>query len=433
MKPTKKIQLELYPDKADKFYLSLLKYKLSEKPDLKTLQSLADAIHFDKDSWKAWDQTDERKKKINDKLHDIHVFLLNSKKYSKQYFTVSKENFEEFQKSSFAKDLQNIFFMIDLKQAWSGKEESTEVKAMTSAITFFVTALAQSFEEHNKKSRSQTLNPKQAFDDNVSFNIKQGKKGNLVIKNKHDTIEMEFFLEKNGEIKKIKTAELENLAEDSIFYLKTKELTAKIQKTGDKTKVTSYENAEVKNQKLDLSNATIIDTIPIPQGEVVKGMEEDKKGNISFNAAKTNLAEVFGIDTKPKEVAVYTYEEALGEEQEKRKEEKNEKKINFHSSQEVFALLDEQFTDFLKLPKDSPEKTQARDKIIIQIYELVKKHYPSFTIHAYSTITGYIASKMDLLDTKEEHDIKAKRNRPYREYLTKTVYNILRANFMIKT
>ena len=101
MKPLKKIQLELYPDKADEFYLSLLKYKLSEKPDLKTLQSLADAIHFDKDSWKSWEQTDERKKKINDKLHDIHIFLLNSKKYSKQYFTVSKENFEEFQKSPF--------------------------------------------------------------------------------------------------------------------------------------------------------------------------------------------------------------------------------------------------------------------------------------------------------------------------------------------
>jgi hypothetical protein len=427
MKPTQKIQLELYTDKADEFYLSLLKYKLSATPDLKTLQSLADAIHFDKDSWKLWGQTEEQQKKINDKLHDIHIFLLKSKKYSKQYFTISKGSFEEFIQSPFSKDLRNIFFRVDLMQAWRGKEESAEVKAMASAITFFVTALAEAFTRHNKKIQSQTLNPKQALNDNLSFNVKPNKKGNLVVKNGHDTIEMEFFIEKSGEIKKIKAGELENLSGNIVFYIRTKEVTAKIETKGDEIEITRYENVKVKNQQLDLSKATLVDTASTTQQEIEKGLEEDEKGNISFNAAKTDVAE-----TEPKEIAVYNYEEIIQEEQGKKKEEENDKKINFHSSEEVFTEMDKQFTQFLKLPKDSPEKTQARDKIIIQIYELVKQHYPSFTIHAYSTTAGYIASKMNLLDTEEKHGTKLKRNASYRQYLTKTVYNILRANFMIE-
>lgn len=50
MNPIRKIQIEIYSARADKFYLALLKYKLSGNADTETLKELADAIYFDKDS-----------------------------------------------------------------------------------------------------------------------------------------------------------------------------------------------------------------------------------------------------------------------------------------------------------------------------------------------------------------------------------------------
>ena len=98
MKPTQKIQLEIYCDKTEQFYLSLLKYKLSGKKDLELLTALADAVHFDHDSLvKSFELSEIQQKQIHDKLFEIHSYLLKSKKDSADYFTVSKENLEKFQ------------------------------------------------------------------------------------------------------------------------------------------------------------------------------------------------------------------------------------------------------------------------------------------------------------------------------------------------
>src|ERR1035437_1786361 len=136
MKPLKKIQLEIYPDKEQQFYLSLTKYKLSEKYDEEALKAMADAIHFDKELFtSSLKLSEQQEKKVSDKLFQIHTYLLNSKKDSEDYFTVSKENFEKFKASEFGKGLSNIFFMLEINKDLNGKEESAEVKARTAAFT----------------------------------------------------------------------------------------------------------------------------------------------------------------------------------------------------------------------------------------------------------------------------------------------------------
>lgn len=111
----KKIQLEIYSDKADKFYLALLKYKLSGKADPETLKELADAIHFDTDSLtNSIDLSPESKQAIQTKLSEIHAYLLASKKDSKDYFAVSRENPEKFLASPFGKELYDMLFMMEL-------------------------------------------------------------------------------------------------------------------------------------------------------------------------------------------------------------------------------------------------------------------------------------------------------------------------------
>ena len=48
MKPTRKIQLDIYSDKLTDFYLALYECKMKDKPSEATLKKLFDAIRFDK-------------------------------------------------------------------------------------------------------------------------------------------------------------------------------------------------------------------------------------------------------------------------------------------------------------------------------------------------------------------------------------------------
>lgn len=100
------------------------------------------------------------------------------------------------------------------------------------------------------------------------------------------------------------------------------------------------------------------------------------------------------------------------------------------SLETVFDLFDKTFISYLRLPKDTAEYIQARDKVIIAVYDLVKKHYPKITLHASSTITGFIGSCLGLFDTEDRHT-DSDRKQPYRKYLRDSVYNILRANSLI--
>src|ERR1035437_980891 len=432
---TKKIQLDLYSDKADEFYLSLLKYKLSEKADLEILKKLADAICFDKESViDSLELSDAQQKEIHNRLLSIHTFLLGSKKYSSDYFTVSKENFEKFEASEFGKALYDIFFIMEITARWKGKEESAEVKGVAAMWTWMLAGLMQGISDSTGKFLSGALNVAIAFNDPLPLNIKLNKKGNLVAKSDGDTIELEIFAEKNGQIKRIPATDLENYSEENVVYMKHEDITMRIRHTGDNIELTRYD--KVKNQKLDLSKATAVETISLPK-EQYGGVTINDDGSVNY-PPKGNppVSEITGETSKP---IIYNHEELLKEQNKDKKEQNKHKdgkqkqnhKSDIQSSASIFAMLDENITSFLKLPKNNPEKVQARDKIIVSIYELLKTHYPQLsTQHSYTTITGYIASRMQLLDSEELHD-ESKRKQPYRKYLRDMAYNILAGNSII--
>lgn len=90
-----------------------------------------------------------------------------------------------------------------------------------------------------------------------------------------------------------------------------------------------------------------------------------------------------------------------------------------------------EFNRFLRLPKGKREQTGVRDEVIIDLYKCLTSHYPNLTVHVSTTITGYIASRMGLLDTLELSD-ETDRIQPYRKYLRDAVYNILRSHHLVK-
>lgn len=427
MKATKKIQLEIYSDKADEFYLALLKYKISGKKDLEQLTALADAIHFDKDSLTdSFTLNEAQNKKINKNLLSIHTYLLKSKRDSADYFTVSKENFEKFQASSFGQELYDMFFLMEITKQWAGKEESAEVKSGIAMLSWFIGGLMKGLAESIGKSMNTLLNTAIAFNEKKPLNVKANKKGNLVCKSADETIEMEVFAEKNGQIRKASASDLEKLSEETPVYIKADNRIVRIKHIGDKIELTHYDKAKVKNQKLDLSEGTVLETISVPKDQYENAVEEED-GSFTHHPVNNSLekAEVTVETTQP---VVYNYEEMLKETQ---KDKKRDEKPTVQSSASIFAMLDENFASYLRLPKNNPEKVEARNKIIISIYELLKKYYPEFTtIHPYTTITGYIASRMELLDTEEKFD-ESGRSQPYRKYLRDNVYQILKSNSIV--
>lgn len=102
-------------------------------------------------------------------------------------------------------------------------------------------------------------------------------------------------------------------------------------------------------------------------------------------------------------------------------------KYDIEQYKEVVA----EFNRFLRLPKGKRGQTGIRDEVIIDIYKCLTSHYPNLTVHVSITITGYIASRMGLLDTLELSD-ETDRIQPYRKYLRDAVYNILRSHHLVK-
>lgn len=427
MKPTKKIQLEIYPDKEQEFYFSLMKYKLSPEPDDKDLKTIVDAIHFDNETFaNSFELSQTQEQKIKDKLLDIHTYLLQSKKYSGDYFKISKKNFEEFLQSPLGKRLNEFFFILEITRQWIGKEKSAEVKATAATLSWVVSAFMQTLSQSTGKSMTGAINAGIAMQELQGKEIKvsSGKKGNLLyqLEDDEDAIEVEVFIEKQGQIrKKQHTSDLKNdpdLEDINSIFMKVKEEVIQLKESGNYLECSYYKNAKVKNKLLDLSEAILTETISVPGENIEKNITVTKEGDYIFNP-KQPISVNSGKSTEP---VIYNYEEILREESIKK-----DKKSAIQSTASIFTLFDAHITRFLKLTRDNPEKIQARDRIIIDIYKLLKECLPKLSLHVYTTTTGYIASRMELLDTEKQHD-ETSRKQPYRKYLRDNVYNILKSH-----
>jgi len=160
MKPTQKIQLEIYKDKIPQFYLALLEIKLKENPPIEIFRKLSESIHLDAASvLNVLEFSEEQEKKLNDKLKEIHTYLLKSRKDSEDYFKVSKENFEEFQNSQYVKILSGQLKYLELIRQWSGKEESAELRALMATVALFLSIDFAEGEEAKRIEQTKTVSP----------------------------------------------------------------------------------------------------------------------------------------------------------------------------------------------------------------------------------------------------------------------------------
>jgi hypothetical protein len=382
MNKTTKISLDIDTDKLPAFYISLALHKINKRGDTEALKTIADAIHFDFNALSKKLKPDEGKQRRHERSFlEIHAFLYNSKKDSPGYLEVSKENLEEFKASAFGKELKNKFYLLELSRQWTGKADSTEVQVFIAMYMFsgyiLVDALNKAFSTPDMKEKpleivhKQNANPERL---NIETNG-QAEPG--------EEVEAEFYIEKEGHIIKVAEEDIEENTEH--IFIKTGDEVVRVKKQANESEYTPYHNVKVMGDRLDFSYATAGEPYTVPIEPVI-------------------------IKKAAKEITIDLHKVKIDKQQ--------------------YENLVEELKKFLRLPKGARGQTEVRDELIIDLYNSLTKHYPDLTIHVYTTITGYIASRMGLLETLELYD-ETERKQPYRKYLRDTVYNILKSRRLV--
>lgn len=377
------ISLDIDADKLAEFYISLALYKMNPAGDMQALKTMGDAIHFDFVSLAKKLKLDDDKTKRHEKnMLEIHAFLYNSKRDSPGYLEVSKESLEEFKASAFGKELQSKFYLMELSRQWTGKADSMEVQILIALYMFsgyvLVDALNKAFSTPDIAEKPLEVVHKQI--DNQEL-LKAETNGPSETE---EEVEPEFYIEKEGQVIKVAEDEIDENTEH--IFIKTGEEVVRLRKQAEEPEYTPYYNVKAIGNRLDFFYATEGEPYTAPIKPIIV-KEEPKAINIDLHKVK--------ID-----------------------------KQQYHE-------LIEEFKRFLRLPKGTREQTGVRDELIIDLYNGLTRYYPKLTIHVYTTITGYIASRMGLLDTLEIYD-ETERKQPYRKYLRDTVYNILKSHHLVK-
>jgi len=378
---TTTIQLEIHPDKVAEFYYSLLSYKKSKNGDFKSLKKMADAIVIGNILFDDFALTNEMEQKKDAILLNIHNFLLKSSKKSADYSNVGRENFERFKLSPFINALEQVITLNELSKKRIGKENNMDTKLEIAAYA------AIGFYFMNLESGALTLERSEP-------SIEPAQNGNVyILEQNSNIIEFEVYVKKREDVLK-KFVTLNNLkkifSEPTIYsvFLRYNNIALQFKKENKNLVIIALENVSIKNEKLDLSKAKISSTNVLNK-KTIAGY---------IKAAKDRNLKQFGP--------------------------KKDFEFDYVAYSNFFNAIEKQVSVFLKLPKDSREETESRDRIILIIDGMLMNHYPEITRHSASTITGYISSSIELLDNEEEHN-ESKRVSSFREYLRNTVNNIL--------
>lgn len=420
MRSIKKIQLEIYSEKEEQFYLSLLRYKAF--PNSEDLELLADAIHFDRESLEnIFTISPDQEQKINDKLSTIHKYLLDHNKFSGDYLKVSKETFEKFLASPFGRDLNNLFHIFELIKRFSGKEESAEVKSMAAVLSRISTQFTKGLKKSIGKSITgfvgMALTLKEMKQGEIK--IEANEKGNLVYPMEEENIEIEVFVPKDGHYRKVKVTRNDNPFKGTGGFFKIGEIGVLLKENGNEIEVTQYKNIKTKNGELDLNQSQIISTFSILKSMLINNISQTETGSFRFefkNAESEDAEDANEISANEE----FHLTEALKEEQES----KQDKETIGGPGSPTYNMVDESLAKYLKLPKDHYESVRMRDRTIIEIFGLIKKHY-SISTHTAKNITGFIASRIGLVDTEDQY-LDRDRKQPYLKYLRTSIENVLK-------
>jgi hypothetical protein len=428
MKKTKTVKLELYPEKEQDFYKSLLRLKYMESTEMEDYKKLVDAIHFDKGILNEIIKPDRhQQKKVNVKTRSIFTYLFSSVKDSKDYLKISKATFTKFKRSEFGKELIGLVASMELYRKHIGEQDSPELKATVITLSECLHLLTNAVAEGIGQSLSDSMNLVQNIQQaqNLPLKVKVTKKGGLLYAIGEEQFEMELFLEKDGQIRKtIVATDLSNMEDDGNIHsilLKINDFVVQFIPGLESSEIVYYEGIKEKGKKLILSPEKEVQRISITNEGLIKEVYQTEDGSFEIKpiqnapASSDEIAPGFKIESNNK----ISFSPRLTDQ--------NGIPENPEVSSFLLKLFEEQL-GMLKPDQSKRESIDKRDKVIIGIYQLITNNYSDVSFHVRCSATGFIAAELGWLDSQDVHSDMKRRQR-YRKYLIDTVTKIIKKSF----
>jgi len=420
---TRKIELEIYHDQYSDFCKNLIQLKSSKNPNIKDLKQLLNSIKFDWDTFiKNIKLSEIQKNEVNNSLRSLWEFCKESEKNSIDYFTVSKTRFDEFISSDFSIELTYLFSFVFLSRALKGIKEKTETRSLIASPTDVLIMVTSGLSEWVYPENDAFL--RYFFAANLlqinNFKGISNADGNLKLQtDTSETFEFEIFIEKENKIKKEETVDilsgiLSFDVYDSVYLIEhSKKIVQQFKPEKDELKMRVFENVTInKKNKIDFSKNNLVYEIYFNLEPITHSILDNiLAGNIIIISNK--WFKISPIDNPYKRIKIIQSENS------KSLKETEVISIEFEikSAYEFIKQLENEFGKYFLFPESD---IKYKDKIVVIIYKLLKKHFPKITQHTNNTLAGFIAAQMGLLKDKDSFK-QTKNVGTYRKYIRDNV------------
>jgi|GEM_PF-6461370 len=388
----KKIQIDVWEDAEASFYLALARLKSSTDPNPDDVRTLIRSVAYDMTKHRDIRETQEH---ISEMLSFCWRCLFTAgKEIDSQYLEVSMATFEEFCESEFGRALGNVFHHLEHFKNIADKGETMEAKTELSLLSVLKESLTNPGISVSQEVNSY-LTP--IFNTFKNAIIAQNADGTLrvdVVSGR--SAEFEIFIQDGSKLTKV-TNVLDIPPAEKVFYKVDDAIIEAITAGEGNLLFNIFPGAIIANGRLDLSAAQEKIQLQVPIGHA------------SFSAKPESLGNF--------EVTVPTFQDV---------EQINEVTQSIEMLPNVLSGIDRDLQQFYSIPGNVKKNSHLRKKIASELYDTVHNHFPAFSAHVKSTITGYLAIPHGILDTEARHE-ESPRTGSYHQYLGKTIRNILKS------
>jgi hypothetical protein len=404
-RPTRKLEIEVYEEQLQQFCLALLELKASDKISKDKVRVLLDAIHYDpQDTMKELTLTDEERVRLMGWLRNIHAFLEKASKDQIGYKQVATNSWKEFERSEFAAEVHEVFGMFLFHRKMLGKNGSLDVNVLAALLSSIVGKIVNGLRASLSIGLGKAIQVKNYLQQPYTISI--GDTGKLSLATNDESMDIELFVEVNGSITKANEVP-ENIdpAAIRVVYIVSENNTAIRQvKYEDHVEVTTLANVKLAADKLDLSGAVQVEVIHFP------------KEGMNFAQINENTFTYTPEAKEARPTADDLSRHSLIEDDQPEDQE---------TITPISSALGDYLDEVLRFDGTKRGEVEYRDKVILAITAILRKHHPDLTNHVRDTITGFTCAQMRLLEREEQY-ASSNNKASYRKYLRDTVAHALR-------
>lgn len=413
-KKLKKITIEINEEHEADFWFTLFRLKAGQMPlDEQALQRLLSAIHLDTENPQTlFTILKSENWRTQERLQNLWRYFNNAQKDSLHYQVIFGNNYEGFIQSSYGQELQLLLTCIEIMLKFRGEEGTANIKIVEALVATFAEQFKEAISSSIKEDLQSDINKALAVQESMQegFQAQFNEEGKLLTyqNESSEAVQSEMYVQIHGVLHRVYHVSQLN---DPTIQASYQQIGGQVIETTitaeGECRVTTYDETVISNGVLDLSAST---------GKITITMPPDAFNHLQIQSDATE--NWFTIRPKPSieelhagtPVAVESIQHVIIEGQK--------------SNSQATKWMDQignAIAPYLALPNNKQEEIEWTDRVIVQIWNQLRRHFPDVSRHSAATIIGFILAQIGILDREERYDSKKKST--HRDYLTNYVIN----------